>query len=703
MATAPARVVFVPGTMGTALTHIAPPRRAAVDLARLEAWPVSELPPLTQEKPYVLWGRNAMLWFAFDEDYFFGLLADTDGRTNPGGGRVFPGDPTEVMDSPLTRISGIPRVPEVVPYDDFLLNLKRRQPRLDLRVFGYDWRLSSAHNALKLRNFLYDQWGMDSPPDDERERVSIVAHSLGGLVARSFIESPQLHGYRFVKQLITVGTPHLGSPMVYTLMTGTAPWRPLPVPEILLGPDRQQELALRLDSLAEMLPVYDFVTNKDTSRRREPWRSTLSELTLDRYPEFGRGPREDVDALSVVLAFRETLVAEEELQAWLAWRRVRYLFLGGLGRLTTVGLERFSGRTERAAPDLSFDGDRTVPYRSALAFGSTARRSVRDAAAAAETLRRGMTQHPPLYNTDWLARKAFDTEKRFPDALANPEGKVHDEAMRIDDIGTEIAGRLDPGAEMLPERPGWDALIKVGYALGAATRGQVRPTVVCAAVLRLRPGDRPPLIYIARHCTLDHRPMYPTLQWRRHRECLADRLPATFPDVYPGKDGPRAGYPRRFILLDRQVEAGATHQGGGAVLLDEHPAGEELFVVTWNTGELTQTGRLRTEHHAEAHLAGWWRVQDEAWKARLVSVEVTATLSPCQSCCDDLRRLASAGHGAEVETATLAWRDLFKGGRGEVGATDAAALRLLTDGTPPWQIVPRRVGTVDYPSKRPDR
>jgi hypothetical protein len=452
-----------------------------------------------------------------------------------------------------------------------------------------------------------------------------------------------------------------------------------------------------------MLPVYDFVTRGDTDGKRQPWQSTLSELTVHRYPEFDRGPREDIDALSVVLAFRETLVPEEELQAWLAWRRVRYLFLGGLGQFTTMGLTRFPGRAERAAPELEFDGDSTVPYRSALAFGSTARRTSRDTNAAAETLRRGMTQHPPLYDTHWLARKAFDTEKRFPSALANPKRIGHDNAMQIDDVETEIAGRLDPGAEMVPERPGWGALVDIGRTLGTATRGQVKPKVVCAALLRLRPGDRPPLAYIVRHCTLDHRPMYPTLQWRRHRECLADRLPATFPDVYPGKDGPRAGYPRRFLLLDRQVEAGATHPGGGAVLLDEHPTGDELFVVTWNTGELIQSGRLRNEHHAEAHLAGWWRLQDEAWRARLVSVDITVTLSPCQSCCGDLRGLSSAGRGARVESATVAWKDLFKGGRRGVGATDNDALRRLTNGTPPWQIVPRRVGTVDYPSKRPAR
>lgn len=349
---------------------------------------------------------------------------------------------------------------------------------------------------------------------------------------------------------------------------------------------------------------------------------------------------------------------------------------------------------------MKIDGDATVPYRSALAFGSTARRTARDAAAAAETLRRGMAQHPPLRETRWLARKAFDTDKRFPDALTNPDRIRHDDAMKITDVGTEIAGRLDPDAEAAPERPSWGALVEAGHALGTATRRRVKPTVVCAAVFRLRPGDQPPLAYVVRHCTLAQRPMLSVLQWRKYRECLADRLPQTFPDVYSGEDVVRGAYPRRYLLLDRQVAAGGDHLGGGAILLDEYAAGNELFVVTWNTGELTQSGRLRNEHHAEAHLAGWWALQDAAWRARLVSVDVTVTLSPCRSCCGDLRGLTGAGGGSSVEAATVAWHKLFRGGKGGIGATDADALRHLTEDTP-WTIVPRRVGTVHYLSERP--
>ncbi|NUW35634.1 hypothetical protein HTZ77_30015 [Nonomuraea sp. SMC257] len=117
--------------------------------------------------------------------------------------------------------------------------------------------------------------------------------------------------------------------------------------------------------------------------------------------------------------------------------------------------------------------------------------------------------------------------------------------------------------------------------------------------MRQRPGDRPPPAYIVRHSTLDQPARLSPLQWCRPRECLADRLPQTFPDVYPGEDGTRGVYPRRYLLLNRQVDAQGNYQGEGAVLLDERPVEDEPFVVTWNTGELVQSGLVRwTLSHA---------------------------------------------------------------------------------------------------------
>ncbi len=53
----------------------------------------------------------------------------------------------------------------------------------------------------------------------KEKQVDIVAHSMGGLVARSMIE--QCDGVKYVNKLITLGTPHLGSPLaIFRMILG---------------------------------------------------------------------------------------------------------------------------------------------------------------------------------------------------------------------------------------------------------------------------------------------------------------------------------------------------------------------------------------------------------------------------------------------------------------------------------------------------
>lgn len=75
-------------------------------------------------------------------------------------------------------------------------------------VFPYQWRDSNIENAKLLHKRIEE-----IKKETNRPKVDIVAHSMGGLLAREYIES----GYyeNDVDQLITVGTPHLGAPKDY--------------------------------------------------------------------------------------------------------------------------------------------------------------------------------------------------------------------------------------------------------------------------------------------------------------------------------------------------------------------------------------------------------------------------------------------------------------------------------------------------------
>lgn len=90
-------------------------------------------------------------------------------------------------------------------------------------VFPYEWRDSNIDNAKKLANLIGQ-----IKTDTGRQKVDIVAHSMGGLLAREYIESDYYADD--VDQLITLGTPQLGAPKDYITWEGgefLGLWSPL--------------------------------------------------------------------------------------------------------------------------------------------------------------------------------------------------------------------------------------------------------------------------------------------------------------------------------------------------------------------------------------------------------------------------------------------------------------------------------------------
>ncbi|MBP9751302.1 MAG: alpha/beta hydrolase [Candidatus Moranbacteria bacterium] len=98
-------------------------------------------------------------------------------------------------------------------YDDLMSSLERNgyQKEVNLFPFPYDWRVTNKTSALYLQDKIEDviqKTGVS--------KVDVVAHSMGGLVARSYVE--ELGEARYadtIDQLITLGTPHRGSPEAY--------------------------------------------------------------------------------------------------------------------------------------------------------------------------------------------------------------------------------------------------------------------------------------------------------------------------------------------------------------------------------------------------------------------------------------------------------------------------------------------------------
>jgi pimeloyl-ACP methyl ester carboxylesterase len=95
-----------------------------------------------------------------------------------------------------------------------------------LFVFAYDWRQSNRVSAQNLKEYIECVRSIHN-----NSRVDIIAHSMGGLVARRYlIDNPSNHG---VARLITIATPFYGAARTMTVITtgkfpGVSDFSPIP-------------------------------------------------------------------------------------------------------------------------------------------------------------------------------------------------------------------------------------------------------------------------------------------------------------------------------------------------------------------------------------------------------------------------------------------------------------------------------------------
>ncbi len=98
-------------------------------------------------------------------------------------------------------------------YRDLVASLKKNGLDGDVYEFPYDWRESNELSAK-----LLEQKIQQIKEERHWPQVDIVAHSMGGLVARQYIESDQYA--HDIDQLITLGTPQLGAPEAFVRWDG---------------------------------------------------------------------------------------------------------------------------------------------------------------------------------------------------------------------------------------------------------------------------------------------------------------------------------------------------------------------------------------------------------------------------------------------------------------------------------------------------
>lgn len=279
-----------------------------------------------------------------------------------GNNMVWPGSVTELvlpynhmaelLKPDLVAFDVIRSVSISSQYDNLISSLEQcgfheADPDPTLKVFPYDWRKDNALAAISLADCI-DNMARQLGTDTE---VNLVAHSMGGLIGRFYLESglyTERPGFSCVKRLITLGTPHRGSPLA--LMAALGQER-----RLFLNADQVRVIASheKYPSLYQLLPPIGepFAWNRD-----------------ERYAPVNIYDRSIVKRLGLE---EKNIVSAEQFHAKLDLKKrptnVRYFFFAGTRQTTISSVQiKFSASGVPRVIRVDHDdaGDGTVPVWS---------------------------------------------------------------------------------------------------------------------------------------------------------------------------------------------------------------------------------------------------------------------------------------------------------------------------------------------------
>ncbi|HEY0766621.1 MAG TPA: hypothetical protein VGD47_01575 [Steroidobacteraceae bacterium] len=280
-------------------------------------------------------------------------------------------DPIDIQLGRLAslRIPGPARIVSlgVMLFSYLRLKLYLRAHGFAAEFHDYDWRLPVAQLGSALAERVRAAGSA---------RVAIVAHSLGGLVARAALT---LAGTGRVERLLLLGTPNCGSFAAVQAVRGS--YAVVRKVARLAGEASAESLAAEVfstfPSLYELLPAPECGGATDLFDARE-------------WPASGPQPRAAL--LQAALAARQRLAAPDE----------RFICVVGVGQETVTAVRR---RDDDFVYILTRHGDGTVPAMSAVLPGvrsayarvahSNLTRDPLVAAAVVDLLRRGSTTRLP--------------------------------------------------------------------------------------------------------------------------------------------------------------------------------------------------------------------------------------------------------------------------------------------------------------------
>ncbi len=240
--------------------------------------------------------------------------------------------------------------------------------------FPYDWRRDNRVNAKRLARAAHEWLSRYRASTNPKAKLILVAHSMGGLVSRYFLEV--LEGWKDTRALITFGTPHRGSLNAVDGLANGVKKGPFGFVDL-------SALTRSFTSMYQLLPTYECFDNGDG--------------TLRRIAESAGIPNIDVARAVDALRFHDEIndaVAVHESQADYLAEQYRLHPIVGIGQDTNQSAVQTASGAEilTTHKGRALKGDGTVPRQSATPLDAS--RQGRETYAA--------TQHGSLQNDDGM-------------------------------------------------------------------------------------------------------------------------------------------------------------------------------------------------------------------------------------------------------------------------------------------------------------
>ncbi len=231
----------------------------------------------------------------------------------------------------------------------------------DLFVFPYDWRKSNIENAILLKNKI------DTVLEQTGDlKVDIVAHSMGGLLAKKYIAD---EGGNKINKLVFLGTPHLGAPKAFKALMYGDDMGIKVGPVHIFSTIREKFISQNMPSIYELLPSEKYVTENGSYVKNSLDENNILNLDYNQTKDFmiekGRN--------SLMFPFAETLHDSIDNLDLSGVQTYNFVGCGSktIGKITAKMKRSWTSLGLHKVEDFDLkyvNGDETVPLSSAQAI-----------------------------------------------------------------------------------------------------------------------------------------------------------------------------------------------------------------------------------------------------------------------------------------------------------------------------------------------